>query len=449
MEDFSILEDGRYYVTVEDWTNEDRCIALLRRTRTEDVVPCKNLVLAAVDGDSALAALAVRFNRSQERYRIDVQDYGSLTNLYNAILTGEAMDLIDLSGVDVESLMRQGVFEDLRPFLEQSESLAPDDFVEGILDTYTIDGTLVGIPDSFTLRTVAGDRTLLGDDAGLTLERLLEIAQSNPEALPIGEVTKNEMMQYLMMFNQDAFIDWETGECRFDSPQFQAVMEFVNRFPDSLENLPGEDSLPRKIHDGRVLFAIAEIRRPGNIQRYEGMFGETAACVGFPTADGSGGTLLYAGNAFGITATSQYKEGAWKFIESVLDPKEAEQMEPEELVYSIRWELNGLPSVKKIMDMMNEYYLEDDREWAAKGRDFGFLTYEDGWIIEFHALTQEEIDTVLELVKDAKPFYSVEEDDVVKIIGEEAPAYYRGQKSLEDVAEIIQNRVQLYVNERR
>lgn len=169
----------------------------------------------------------------------------------------------------------------------------------------------------------------------------------------------------------------------------------------------------------------------------------------FPTADGSGGTLLYAGNAFGITATSQYKEGAWKFIESVLDPKEAEQMEPEELVYSIRWELNGLPSVKKIMDMMNEYYLEDDREWAAKGRDFGFLTYEDGWIIEFHALTQEEIDTVLELVKDAKPFYSVEEDDVVKIIGEEAPAYYRGQKSLEDVAEIIQNRVQLYVNEHR
>ena len=449
VEDFSILEDGRYYVTVEDWTNEDRCIALLRRTRTEDVVPCKNLVLAAVDGDSALAALAVRFNRSQERYRIDVQDYGSLTDLYNAILTGEAMDLIDLSGVDVESLMRQGVFEDLRPYLEQSESLALDDFVEGILDTYTIDGTLVGIPDSFTLRTVAGDRTLLGDDAGLTLERLLEIAQSNPEALPIGEVTKNEMMQYLMMFNQDAFIDWETGECRFDSPQFQAVMEFVNRFPDSLENLPGEDSLPRKIHDGRVLFAIAEIRRPGNIQRYEGMFGETAACVGFPTADGSGGTLLYAGNAFGITATSQYKEGAWKFIESVLDPKEAEQMEPEELVYSIRWELNGLPSVKKIMDMMNEYYLEDDREWAAKGRDFGFLTYEDGWIIEFHALTQEEIDTVLELVKDAKPFYSAEEDDVVKIIGEEAPAYYRGQKSLEDVAEIIQNRVQLYVNERR
>ncbi len=446
VEDFSILEDGRYYVTVEDWTNEDRCIALLRRTRTEDVVPCKNLVLAAVDGDSALAALAVRFNRSQERYRIDVQDYGSLTDLYNAILTGEAMDLIDLSGVDVESLMRQGVFEDLRPFLEQSESLAPDDFVEGILDTYTIDGTLVGIPDSFILRTVAGDRTLLGDDAGLTLERLLEIAQSNPEALPIGEVTKNEMMQYLMMFNQDTFIDWETGECRFDSAQFQAVLEFADRFPDSLEAIPEEDSLPRKIHDGQVLFAIADLYGLGSLQFYEGMFGEAVVC-GFPTADGSGGTLLFPGNAFGITSGSQYKEGAWKFIESILDPKEAEQMEPEELVNSIRWQLNGLPSLKKIMDIMSEYRLEADRKWEEAGRGFGARIYDDGWTIEFHALTQEEIDAVLALVKDAKPYFSAEDNDIIKIVNEEAPAYYSGQKKPEDVAKVIQNRVQLYVNE--
>lgn len=339
VENLELLEDGRYYATVEDWENEDRNIVLLRKTKAEDVVPRRNMVLAAVNTGSSLTALAVKFNRSQEQYHLELKNYDSLTDLYNAILTREAMDLIDLSGVNVEILLRQGVFEDLRPFLEQSELLAPSDFLEGILDTYTFDGTLVGIPDSFTLRTVAGDRALLGGEVGLTLEGLLEIAKDNPQALPVGEVTKNEMMQYLMMFNQDTFIDWETGECRFDSSQFQEALEFVNLFPDSLESLPGEDSLPRKIHDGQVLFAIADIQRPGNIQRYEGMFGETMACVGFPTADGSGGTLLFPGNAFGITAMSQYKEGAWKFIESVLDPKEEEQMEPKELVYSIRWEL--------------------------------------------------------------------------------------------------------------
>ena len=46
-------------------------------------------------------------------------------------------------------------------------------------------------------------------------------------------------------------------------------------------------------------------------------------------------------------------------------------MEPEELVNSIRWQLNGLPSLKKIMDIMSEYRLEADRKWEEAGRGFG------------------------------------------------------------------------------
>jgi hypothetical protein len=122
-------------------------------------------------------------------------------------------------------------------------------------------------------------------------------------------------------------------------------------------------------------------------------------------------------------------------------------MEPEELVNSIRWQLNGPPSLKKILDIMIEYRLEDDRKWAEEGRRFGAQIYDDGWIIEFHALTQEEIDTVLGLVKDARPYFSAEEDQVIRIISEEAAAYYSGQKSPEEVTRVIQNRVQLYVNE--
>ena len=305
VEDLRTLGEDRYYATVENWINKDRSIVVLRRTKASDVVPRKNMVLAAVDGGGDLAALAIKFNRSQGQYHIDVADYDSLTDLYNAILTKEAVDIINLSGVDVESLSRQGIFEDLMPYLERSQDLAPSDFVEGLLDTYTVNDLLAGIPERFRLETLGGDRGLLEGEPGLTLERLFAIAERNPEALPVGEVTKEEVMRYLMMFNQDAFIDWETGECRFDSAQFREVLEFANRFPDTLETVPGEDSLPRKTHDGRVLFAIYNMGSLGAFQYFEGLFGETAAFVGFPTGDGKGGTLLYPRNAFGITAMSQ------------------------------------------------------------------------------------------------------------------------------------------------
>lgn len=445
----NVLEDGRYYTAVEDWMSKDRCIVLLRRTKAEDAVPRKDIALAAVNGDSGLTALAVKFNRSQEQYHVDIKNYDSLTDLYNAILTKDPMDIIDLSGVNVESLSRQGIFEDLGPYLEQSESFAPSDFVDGILDTYTIDDALIGIPESFALRTVVGDRTLLGEDDALTLEGLFEISERNPGALPVGEVTKEEMLQYIMMFNQDAFIDWETGNCRFDSDSFKAVLEFVKRFPDSLETTKEDASLPARIADGRVLFAIADFHSLGNFQRCEGMFGETAACVGFPTPEGKGGTLLFPTNAFGITSMSQYKDGAWEFIESVLEPNEIEKMEPRKILEMYQIPNTRFPSLKRILNILIEYELEEDRKWAEKGRNFGFLTYSDGWTIEFHALTREEIDTILVLARDARPYFSAGEDEIIKIIGEEAPACYSGQKSPEDVAAIIQNRVQLYVNENR
>ncbi len=205
VEDLRTLGEDRYYATVENWINKDRSIVVLRRTKASDVVPRKNMVLAAVDGGGDLAALAIKFNRSQGQYHIDVADYDSLTDLYNAILTKEAVDIINLSGVDVESLSRQGIFEDLMPYLERFQDLAPSDFVEGLLDTYTVNDLLAGIPERFRLETLGGDRGLLEGEPGLTLERLFAIAERNPEALPVGEVTKEEVMRYLMMFNQDAF----------------------------------------------------------------------------------------------------------------------------------------------------------------------------------------------------------------------------------------------------
>lgn len=154
-----------------------------------------------------------------------------------------------------------------------------------------------------------------------------------------------------------------------------------------------------------------------------------------------GGTLLFPKNAFGITSVSQQKEGAWAFLESVLGA--------EEEIYNLRWMFGEFPSLKKHMDTIASNEIEEDRKWAEEGYEFGARIFEDGTIIQFHAVTREEIDTVLGLVKHARPCFSAQEDQVLRIIGEEAAAYYSGQKGAGDVMRIIQNRVQLYVNESR
>lgn len=68
-------------------------------------------------------------------------------------------------------------------------------------------------------------------------------------------------MQYLMMFNEDTL----------DAK---------------------EPSLPAKIRNGEVLFAIAELNELRAFQEYEGMFGKAATFVGFPTPDGQSGPFF-------------------------------------------------------------------------------------------------------------------------------------------------------------
>ena len=159
-----------------------------------------------------------------------------------------------------------------------------------------------------------------------------------------------------------------------------------------------------------------ELYPPLILWDYVKMFGEDAACVGFPTKDGRGGHLLLSSNAYAIAAVSEHKESAWQFIEESLT------QEKSELYASL---FINYPTLKRKLNERVDIAIEREE------------------------LTWDDINIVLELLPDAVPCFSVKDDEIIKIINEEAPAYYSGQKEVDDVVRIIQNRVQLYVNENR
>lgn len=171
------------------------------------------------------------------------------------------------------------------------------------------------------------------------------------------------------------------------------------------------------------------------------MFGGDAACVGFPTADGQGGHLLFTDDAYAIAAGSEHKEGAWKFIEGFLAQDKGESY------YRNRKNFFGtnFPTLKNVLNEMVEEAIERDSQYESDR--FPELIYSDGSTFQYHALTWDEVNVMLDLVPDAKPYFEAESDEIIKIINEEAPAYYSGQKRPEDVAAVIQNRAQLYMNE--
>ena len=67
--------------------------------------------------------------------------------------------------------------------------------------------------------------------------------------------------------------------------------------------------------------------------------------------------------------------------------------------------------------------------------------------VEIKPSTQEDVDQVKDLVENTTAVYGAASEEVTNIINEEAAAYFSGQKSAEEVAKIIQSRMQVYLSE--
>ena len=158
---------------------------------------------------------------------------------------------------------------------------------------------------------------------------------------------------------------------------------------------------------------------------------------------------MQASELYAITAKSSNKDGAWAFIENYLN-------QPFDNFYSY-----GLPARKSALDdmvekAMNMTYMTDENGEQILDENgnpipeggTSSISYGD-WEYSYHIPTQEEVAVLQDLINVAEPSSATGNDEITNIITEEAEAFFKGQKSVADVAGVIQSRVQVYVNENR
>ena len=77
------------------------------------------------------------------------------------------------------------------------------------------------------------------------------------------------------------------------------------------------------------------------------------------------------------------------------------------------------------------------------------VSYQDGWTYEYRIPTQEEVDMAMSLMEIAKPVTYSQGDEVLNIINEEAAPFFKGQKTVDEAASVIQSRIKIYVGENK
>lgn len=454
--DFCVMEDGRIAVFCDDYSNSPELV-LLTKTPASQAVQKKIITLATLyDGNSTLQKTVVAFNKQSTEYQIKIKPYiedtvewtentysDAVSRLNADIVSNDCPDIIDLSDVNIKNLASKGAFEDLTPYLESSTVANKADFVPSVLEAYNFNGVQVTVPKYFNIATLLAKTSLVGEEPGWTLDDVIALADANPDAGLMQYVTKESALQICMQFASETFINYETGECNFDSPEFIQVLEFANRFDDEY-NYSNEESYPSRIRSGKILLSDTTFGDVQEYQMYNLMFEDETTSIGYPTFDGSAGVFLNGNETYAISVKSECKDGAWKFLENVLSDYDTDYY----------WQF---PSNTAELDSVFAEAMEPEYQYDEKGN----IMYDeageplqnpktsrgyDDWDVDIYAATQEEIDEIKGMIEIAKP-YSNGDQTIYDMISEEAAGFFEGQKSAEDVAKVIQSRVEIYVSE--
>ncbi len=413
-----------------------------------------NLTKGGVDYSAVM-----RFNAAHKDVQVVIQNYfdeddsRGQDRLLAEIAAGDMPDIIDLGpagGLPYQRMARKGLLENLWPYIENDPELGREGVLEAPLKAAEVDGGLYVVFDKVCIQTLVGAESIVGNRYSWTIEELLDAYASMSEGSTIMEMDmlrKQDVFRRLFYLSAEDYVDWNTGECFYDSEQFRSTLEFINNnFPDEISNeLAAMDTEELSaesmewILSGRQMLSSTVLARPRNIQEIDTIFGAggRAAFVGYPTEDGSVGSYFYIrGRSLGMSTYCQHKEAAWDFLREVLLPQ-----------YNDIRSLDN-PNVDKfhVPLNLNDYQLLKRYDMTVISPDGA--PYYMGPILRYHKATQEEVDRFDYLMNSIDKI-NLYDRKIYDIAYETASAYFAGDKTLDETVALLQNRVGLYVNENR
>lgn len=459
-----VLTDGRVLCTTYkyessgngySWSGDDMIVSILSKVDPATIPDKQLITLYAYYLDYRVKQQIVEFNQNNQQYQIEVVCYDEfgdgtsantgITRLTNDLIAGNIPDILLVDGysMPIDSYISKGIIADLNEFINNDETIKREDYLTNIFDAYSVDGKLYQIVPHFNIQTIAGRTDKLEGKTSWTMSEYLEFVKAHPEA-KFSEMTKDMFLSQFVAYGIDSYVDPATGTCSFDSADFKALLEAANDYPEEIDydKLYMDENywndMQAAYREGKSLISNEYFYQFGNIRELEdGKFGGEVTFIGYPVSNGSG-TVISATSSLAITSKAKNPQGAWEFVKHFLSDEYQNEVGGN---FPVK-----LSAYDKLMQQAKEkpYYMDENDNKVEYDNTY--------WIgntsVNIGVNTDADNEKMMNLIKSATSTYSYD-NDLMKIISEEAAAYFAGQKSVDETADIIQNRASTYISESR
>lgn len=423
------LSDGRFMIhSFDDISLKAEQWLLTARTQ-EEVDSLQLLSIASCNFSQNDETLIARFNRQAEGFRLVSKNYyneknyqGGIDQLKADLLSGIVPDILFLTELDYQSLSNKGLFEDMRPWMENDPDFHSEDYMMNFLESMTYKGRMERIAFQFAAEGYMAKTEFLDGHTTLTAQDVLSL--NLPEGMCFLHHDWGRDMMFNGICNQQLgnFVDYANASCSFDSPEFMSLLELVNTVPGS--RIPSDDYGYR---EDRILLYKPNLSKliDYHFAREVVFGGEDVTLTGLTCSEGNGG-MIYPVDTLAVSAVSAHKEEAWEFIKFCMQ---------EENSSNFNLSVNQT-ALEQSMTKEIQRDVENDT-WSH---------IMDGVSVEVSVPTQAEADELMAYLEGIT-VCTFSDSKITAIVQEEAGKYFAGDQTVEACAASIQNRVSIYLAE--
>lgn len=463
-EDKIVLAGSAYKYSAYDssWGDEDYQVITLTKAEKNPNAGKTILELYPLGGyaDNCIYDTITEYNNQDKDYFIQITNdydvnkyYGDYSNLNSdddyAELELEAMsgisdelavDLINGEGPDIilnaamlGQLNNDNYLADLSTY---AKDLNSDEYFTNIIDACYTGDKLYQIPFTFYVNGIQTSSDNAGaSGVGFTLDEYVDFVDDACNGTdPIGS---GQNMYFLTLFNETSSSFIKDGKADFSGEEFAALAEYCkDNAPE--KSLSYDELYPDDMSYSyeQTTYAAVDITAYslGDYLYYlDSIEGRGDAILGYPSVDGKGPSAAPASSA-AISASAVDVDACWDFIKTLLS--EEMQTEMAEAGNNVLNKAAFDSVTDKAVDYYNDMFSDD----YYYGVGVGAPSKPDKF-------TADDAEAYKEIVEGITVM-NTSDAAISKIISEEMPAYFSGQKDLEDVIEIMQDRVQKVLDER-
>jgi ABC-type glycerol-3-phosphate transport system substrate-binding protein len=364
--------------------------------------------------------MVYKFSQESPDYYVEILDYSkngsvseqdALTQLNTEIISGKCpADMICFSNISPYPYIAKGLLVDMEELIDQDPSISPEDIAAN--KAFTNQGGLYFVGSSFSFSTAAGSYSNFGDRYGWTLQEYLDFEKAYPDKWIIYNITQDYFFLCEANRYMRSAIDWDSGTCDFDNDDFVELLEASHRImnkPESDDNLLYAYS--DAVYKGDLIVDFISVHTFYDLARAQRYSSCKLSYVGWPTVDGSCGSDISVTCPVGIISNGNNSNGSWEFVKYMI--------------------MNGggkysfSTYMPKLRAEYEEAKLDEDAEFK---------------------LTDEDESLFFDLL-DAIENLNIYDKPAQNIILNESADFFNGRKTAQEVAQIIQSKVSLYIAE--